>query len=365
MTTHSQSAAAPPQRILDNLNTAVLLFDRDLKLVYINPAGEMMFAVSAARLRERRILEMFPTAENMAQALAEALASGHPFTRREMLLRLSPEREITVDFTVLPISDGRRRRELLVELVQIDRQLRISREEQLLAQQSVTRELLRGLAHEVKNPLGGLRGAAQLLERELADEGLKEYTQVIIGEADRLQKLVDRILGPNKLPQKAPVNIHELLEYVRQILLAEHEGVRIKRDYDPSIPDLFADRDLLVQAVLNIARNAVQAIAPDGTITLRTRVLRQFTIGHTRYRLVLRLEVIDDGPGVPAEMIERIFYPMVTGRPEGTGLGLSIAQSLVQQHQGIIECESRPGRTAFSILLPVNDRDANGRRHEQ
>lgn len=358
MTTHRQSAAAPPQRILDNLNTAVLLFARDLKLAYINPAGEMMFAVSAARLRKRRILEMFPTAENMAQALVEALSSGHPFTRREMPLRLSPEREITVDFTVLPISDGRRRRELLVELVQIDRQLRISREEQLLAQQSVTRELLRGLAHEVKNPLGGLRGAAQLLERELDDAGLKEYTQVIIGEADRLQKLVDRILGPNKPPHKAPVNVHELLEYVRQLLLAEHEGVRIERDYDPSIPNLFADRDLLVQAVLNIARNAVQAIGPAGRIALRTRVMRQFTIGHTRHRLVLRLEIIDDGAGIPAEMVERIFYPMVSGRPHGTGLGLSIAQSLVQQHQGIIECESRPGHTVFSILLPVNGCDA-------
>jgi len=360
-TPHHPPTAVPPQRILDNLNTAVLLFDRDLKLEYINPAGEMLFAVSARRLRKHRVGHLFPAAEDMAEALAEALATGHPFTRREMSLRLSPEREITVDFTVLPISDGRRRRELLVELVQIDRQLRISREEQLLAQQSVTRELLRGLAHEVKNPLGGLRGAAQLLERELDEEALKEYTQVIIGEADRLQKLVDRILGPNKPPQKVPVNIHELLEYVRQLLLAEDSGVQVKRDYDPSIPDLIGDRDLLVQAVLNIARNAVQAMGAGGTLTLRTRVLRQLTIGHTRHRLVLRLELIDTGPGVPAEMMERIFYPMVTGRPEGTGLGLSIAQSLVQQHNGIIQCESRPGRTVFAILLPVTDQDANGK----
>lgn len=361
MSSPTQATTAPPQRILDNLNTAVLLFDRDLKLEYINPAGEMLFEVSAKRLRRRRVGDLFPAAENMAEALAEALASGHPFTRREMSLRLSPEREITVDFTVLPISDGRRRRELLVELVQIDRQLRISREEQLLAQQSVTRELLRGLAHEVKNPLGGLRGAAQLLERELDEEGLKEYTQVIIGEADRLQKLVDRILGPNKLPQKSALNVHELLEYVRQLLLAEDTGVQIRRDYDPSIPELIADRDLLVQAVLNIARNASQATGAGGTLIFRTRVLRQFTIGHTRHRLVLRLEIIDDGPGIAPEMMERIFYPMVTGRPDGTGLGLSIAQSLVQQHGGIVQCESRPGRTVFAILLPVTEQDANGK----
>lgn len=347
------------RRVLDNLNTVVLLFDRDLRLEYINPAGEMLFAVSARRLLGRHAQELFPPGHGMSAALREAFDSGHPFTRREMLVALLPAREITVDLTVVPMSNGRRR-ELLVELVQIDRQLRISREEHLMAQQSVTRELLRGLAHEVKNPLGGLRGAAQLLERELGDAALKEYTQVIIGEADRLQKLVDRILGPNKLPDKRRTNLHELLEYVRQLVLAESDGaLRIERDYDPSIPDVWADRDMLVQVVLNIVRNAKQALGETGgTIRLRTRILRQFTIGHSRHKLVARIDIVDSGPGVPGNLAERIFYPMVSGRPDGTGLGLSIAQSLIQQHDGLIECESRPGHTVFSILLPIPEAPA-------
>ncbi len=362
----------PPQphdvhrRVLDNLNTVVLLLNRDLRLEYLNPAGEMLFAVSARRLCGRHAQELFPAGRGMVRALREALRSGHPFTRREMPVRLLPDREITVDLTVVPMSNGRRR-ELLVELVQIDRQLRITREEHLLAQQRVTRELLRGLAHEVKNPLGGLRGAAQLLERELGDAALKEYTQVIIGEADRLQKLVDRILGPNKLPAKQRTNLHELLEYVRQLVLAEGNGeVRIERDYDPSIPEVWADRDMLVQAVLNIVRNARQALRTGGdTICLRTRVMRQFTIGHSRHKLVARIDIIDNGPGVPATLVERIFYPMVSGRPEGTGLGLSIAQSLIQQHDGLIECESRPGRTAFSILLPIPEEPTTNGSHDE
>ena len=230
-----------------------------------------------------------------------------------------------------------------------------------MAQHQAARAVVRGLAHEIKNPLGGLRGAAQLLERELSDESLKEYTRVIIGEADRLRNLVNRMLGPNTLPQKALINIHHVLERVRSVVLADTPvgalnaapGVRIIRDYDPSIPDFQADRDQLIQAVLNIVRNAVQAVGDTGDITLRTRIQRQATISQQRYKLAVRIDIVDNGPGIPTDMLENIFYPLVTGRPEGTGLGLSIAQSLINQHQGLIECTSRSGQTIFTLLLPL------------
>ena len=217
-----------------------------------------------------------------------------------------------------------------------------------------TRALVRGFAHEVKNPLGGLRGAAQLLEGELPDASLKEYTQIIISEADRLQKLVDEMLGPNRLPKKSLVNIHEVLERVRSLVLAEvPDGVQIKRNYDPSIPEFVADRDQLLQAVLNIVRNAIQAVEETGIIELKTRIERQFTIGNVRHRHVLRIDITDNGPGIPEEMQHRIFYPMVTSRAEGTGVGLSIAQSLISRHDGLIECSSNEDGAKFTILLPL------------
>ncbi len=341
------------RRILDNLSTTVLLFDGDLRLHYVNPAGEMQFAISARHLLGRSADALLPHSE-LNRALCAALRSGHPFTEREVQIALDGAHPVTMDVTVMVFAEHDTTRELLVELVQVDRQLRISRDEQLVAQQQATRELLRGLSHEVKNPLGGLRGAAQLLERELHDEQLREYTQVIISEADRLRALVDRMLGPNTLPRRRRINIHEVLERVRNLVKAEvAQGLHVYRDYDPSIPELEVAADQLVQVVLNIVRNAVQAINGCGTITLRTRVLRQHTIGQQQHRLVLRVEVIDDGPGIPADIKERIFYPLVTGRAQGSGLGLSIAQSLIQQHGGIVECASQPGRTVFSILLPL------------
>ena len=219
---------------------------------------------------------------------------------------------------------------------------------------------MRGLAHEIKNPLGGIRGAAQLLARELPDEGLRDYTNVIIEEADRLRNLVDRMLGSNKLPSLAMTNIHEVLERVASLIEAEAQGsITLVRDYDPSIPDLLIDREQLIQAVLNIVRNALQALSAQsdlrlGRISLRTRTLRQFTIGHTRHRLVVKMEIIDNGPGIPPALQETIFYPMVSGRPDGTGLGLAITQNIISQHQGLIECESHPGHTVFSIFLPLD-----------
>ena len=337
--------------ILEGLNTAVLLLTPQLELAYLNPAGENLLEQSARQALGQPLARFLCDDGGLLERLQASVVAQHPFTARELRLAFTPSRVVTVDCMVSPMGSAAVSG-LLVELVPIDRHLRISREEQLIAQQQAARKLVRGLAHEIKNPLGGLRGAAQLLEAELPDAALKEYTRIIIGEADRLQNLVNRMLGPNNLPRPSPTNIHQVVEHVRSLVLAEGgQAITIRRDYDPSIPDLMVDPELLIQAVLNIVKNAVQAGATD--ILLRTSAQRQFTIGHVRHKLVVQLQIIDNGPGIPEGMMEQIFYPMVTGRAEGTGLGLSIAQSLVNQQGGIIECTSQPGRTEFSILLPL------------
>lgn len=343
------------QRIIENLHTAVMLLDPDLQIRYINPAAEMLFAVSAKRMIGESARELL-TSTNVINELETVIKSGHPFTERELVLELGNGRRSTVDLTVIPLLDPQHQREILVEMNQVDRQLRIVREESLLAQSNATRALVRGLAHEIKNPLGGLRGAAQLLERELNNEELKEYTGIIISEADRLQNLMNRMLGPNSLPQKRLLNIHEVTERVRQVVRIEVPvGVMIDPDYDPSIPELMADPDQLIQSVMNLVRNAAQAVGQQGRIVIRTRALRQYTIGHTRHKLVARIDVIDNGPGIEPDVKESVFLPMVTGRPGGTGLGLPIAQSLINAHGGLIECESQPGKTVFTILLPLSE----------
>ena len=341
------------QRILENLSHAVMMFDADLQLDYINSAGEMLFAVSAKRLIGQKCETLFPAKSHLLEAISKGANDGHPFTEHEVIITLPGQREVTVDYTITPLAEQLGQSGLLVEIQQMDRQIRIAREEHQLSQQHTFRTLVRGLAHEIKNPLGGLRGAAQLLERELPSEDLKEFTNIIIGEADRLQNLVDRMLGPNKLPKKEPLNIHQVLEHVRQLVnVGISDDIKIITDYDPSIPDLIADRDQLIQAILNIVGNAVQAIGNKGEITLSTRSVRQFTIGHVHHKLVCRVDITDNGPGIPEDMLESIFYPMVTGRAEGTGLGLSISQSLINQHGGLIQCESQPGKTKFSLFLP-------------
>ena len=342
------------QRILESLNSAVLLFDESMRLKYVNPAAETLFSVSARHLLNQPYQALIQESADLEFQLEEAFQSGRPFTRHEVSLDLGNDNHVMVDFTAVPLIEPGCATEILVELHSVDRLLRISREENQLAQQEATQKILRGLAHEIKNPLGGLRGAAQLLERQLESEDLKEYTQVIIDEADRLQKLVNRILGPNNLPNKRSINIHHVLEHIRSLLLAEGKSnVSIVRDYDPSIPELQADPDQLIQAFLNITRNAYQALDEEGTITLRTRIERKYTLGKQRYDLVSRIEIIDNGPGIPEDILDKIFFPMVTGRAEGTGLGLSIAQSLIQQHDGLIEVISVPGGTVFTVLLPI------------
>lgn len=342
-------------RVLDNISTTVMLFDASLQLEYINPAGEMLLAASARHLVGLPISDLLKTENSLEHDLQETLLSGHPFTQHEVNVVLPQGGEVTTDLTVIPLREPDQPPALLIEVIQLDRLLRISRDESRASQQVATQQILRGLAHEVKNPLGGLRGAAQLLERQLESEELREYTKVIIEEADRLQALVNRILGPSGITHKQIVNIHSVLERVRSVMLAEtHNTVKVHRDYDPSIPEVEADTDQLIQAILNVARNAYQALGDNGNITLRTRVRRNYTIGQQHHKLIACIEVIDDGPGIPDDIKEKIFFPMVTGRAEGTGLGLSIAQTLIQQHNGLIECESEPGRTVFSILIPID-----------
>jgi two-component system nitrogen regulation sensor histidine kinase GlnL len=345
--------------ILDNLSTAVLLFDDALRLRYINAAGESLLSVSANAVLGASAAGLVPCPSDPVEArLREALETRQPFTEREVELLRPDGQLIRVNCTVLPLSHFERPDELLIEMHQVDRQLRIAREEHLISQHHATQALLRGLAHEIKNPLGGLRGAAQLLERELPNPGLREYTRIIIDEADRLQTLLNRMLGPNQLPHFGEVNIHHILEHVRTLLLAEFpSGPGVIRDYDPSIPDLDADADRLIQALLNIARNGASAAGVHGRLVLRTRVLRQFTLGSICCRLVLRVEIEDDGPGIPDDIQDRIFFPMISGRAGGTGLGLAIAQELVNQHGGLIEFESRPGKTQFFVYLPLDPRD--------
>lgn len=348
--------------ILDNLSTAVLTLDDGFCVSAVNAAGEMMFEASTKKMAGQRFADMFSGGEALLQALRESLAAGHPITVRGVSLELPGNRTLTLDCVITPLTEtsaeksSAARAALLVELTQIDRLLRLTRDENTLDRQAANRAVMRGLAHEIKNPLGGLRGAAQLLERELLPRALKEYTRVIIHEADRLRNLVDRMIGPHKVLTKQAVNIHTILEHVRLLILAEVPGgLHIQRDYDPSIPDLEGDAEQLIQATLNIVRNAVQALDGRGTIVLRTRVDRGFSIGQRRHRLVLRAEIEDNGPGIRADLLEHIFYPMVTGRADGTGLGLSIAQDIVTKHGGLIECESRVGRTLFRMYIPLEN----------
>ena len=344
--------------LLDNLTTATLLLNDALRLEYMNPAAEMLLAISGQRSHGQFISELFTETTEALQSLRLAVEQAHPFTKREALLTSATGQTLTVAYAVTPILSTAGTM-LLLEVHPRDRLLRITKEEAQLSKQETSKMLVRGLAHEIKNPLGGIRGAAQLLARQLPDENLRDYTNVIIEEADRLRNLVDRMLGSNKRPALAMTNGHEVRERVCNLVEAETQGdITLVRDYDPSLPDLLIDREQMIQAVLNIVRNAMQAISAQnelrlGRITLRTRAMRQFTIGHVRHRLVTKIEIIDNGPGIPPELQDTLFFPMVSGRPDGTGLGLAITQNIISQHQGLIECESQPGHTLFSIFLPL------------
>lgn len=344
-----------PADVMDGMTTAVLTLDQNLRIGYLNSACENLFKVGRHHAVGHPLISGIPHFAGIEDRLRLALESGTGFIDRELELQRGGEEPLVADCTVTPfLSTSETAPGLLVEVVALDRHVRISREELQLLQHEASRELIRGLAHEVKNPLGGIRGAAQLLEREYPDSEHREYTRVIIREVDRLQNLVNRMLGPNRLPQLTLLNIHEVLEHVRKLIEAESTTcIQVVRDYDPSIPEISADREQLVQAVLNVARNALQACGDEGLIRLRTRMRRQLTVGSVRHRLAVQVDIEDNGPGVPPHLLDKIFYPMITTRPQGSGLGLPMAQYLIHGHGGIIECRSRPGSTVFSIYLPL------------
>jgi two-component system nitrogen regulation sensor histidine kinase GlnL len=333
---------------LDLLATAVVALDDEFVVRYANPAAENLFATGAKSLIGHPFLSLFSERAELETALDEARITHWDYSAQNVTYSRPGREPLPLSCVVTRIDASGLA--LLAELRPIEQQLRQAREERLVSGQQSNRELIRNLAHEIKNPLGGLRGSAQLLERELDKPELREYTQVIIKEADRLQGLMDRMLTPHRPPRIEPVSIHEVLERVRSLLRAEF-GIEILRDYDPSLPEVMGDREQLIQAVLNIARNSAQAQST--TVTFRTRSVRQQTILRQRHRLALELQVIDDGPGIPEEIRDRIFNPLVSGREGGSGLGLSLTQTFVQYHHGVVEFESRPGRTIFRILLPL------------
>jgi two-component system nitrogen regulation sensor histidine kinase GlnL len=333
---------------LELLATAVVALDDELVVRYANPAAESLLATGAKSLLGQPFLGLFSERAELQDALAEAKVTHWDYSARNVTYSRAGREPLPLSCVITRIDTPGYA--LLAELRPIEQQLRQAREERLASEQESNRQLIRNLAHEIKNPLGGLRGSAQLLERELDKPELREYTQVIIKEADRLQGLMDRMLTPHRAPRIEAMSIHEVLERVRSLLEAEF-SLEVERDYDPSLPDFLGDREQLIQAVLNIARNAAQAGAK--TITFATRAMRQVTILRQRHKLALELQVVDDGPGVAEEIQDRIFHPLVSGREGGTGLGLSLAQTFVQYHHGVIEFESRPGRTTFRILLPL------------
>ncbi len=350
-------AQLEPAELLDGLSTGIVLLDAGLCPVYANVAAQDLLAFSLKMARGRPLADFVRDAEGLERILRLALETGEGIADRELTVRPAglPREARTLDVTITPLT-GAAGTLLLIELADTTQRQRIRREHDLIARLDGSRLMVKQLAHEIKNPLGGLRGAAQLLERELPAPALREYTQVIIGEADRLTALVDSIAGPVRTPSKAQLNIHEICEHVYHLLRAEAPpGIVIERDYDPSLPDALLDRHQLIQALLNVARNALQAQGDLGRIVVRTRARSNVSIGPALHRLVASVEVEDNGPGVPAHLRSSIFYPLVSGRADGTGLGLAVAQDLVSRNGGIIEFESQLGRTVFTLLLPLGE----------
>ncbi|MFZ1545990.1 MAG: nitrogen regulation protein NR(II) [Candidatus Nitrotoga sp.] len=335
----------------EDLATAVVLLDEKSNIIYLNPAAENLFALSSKSLIGHPVQYIFTNTEQLAAAMQHAITNNSRYIEHDLTLGIPPHDKLHLRCTATPLQINKH---LLLEFHTIDRPLRLAREEQMLDQTQANRLLLRNLAHEIKNPLGGIRGAAQLLEHELEKPGLREYTQVVIQETDRLVSLMEKLLTPQHKPNFSSLNIHEVLERVRSVVLAEFpKNMSILRDYDISLPELMGDKEQLIQTILNLVRNATQAMQGQGNIVLRTRISRQVTLMKKRHRLAIAVQVIDNGPGVPAHLYDKIFYPLVSGRDNGHGLGLTLAQDFVSQHEGNIEFDSEPGRTCFTVMLPL------------
>lgn len=341
--------------ISEQLTTAIMLLDADLTIRYFNTACCAVLGLGEKRLNAQFFPDLFQYCDINANHFISALSAKQGFGVSDVQAVLADGRHLLLDISVTICENPAGH--LLLEIRQVDQQRKISLESLQQHQHLAARELIRGLAHEIKNPLGGLRGAAQLLEESLSEE-LKEYTQLIIAQADRLRNLVDRLLGPYRPAQRVSANLHQIIEKVRQLALMDNPAeVQFSRDYDPSIPDFPFDPELIEQALLNIVRNAQQALENTATpgICLQSRVLHQHTLHGKRYKLVALIRVIDNGPGIPADIKDTLFYPMVSGKAGGTGLGLSIAQTLIHQHGGWIDCDSWPGHTEFTLYLPIAD----------
>jgi len=340
----------------EHLATAVILLDEESRIVYINPAAENLFELNDKILHGLPLQQVFTHTEHLAKAMQQAVHNNATYIEHDLMLGTNGHGKLHLHCAASPLRLARRY--LLLEFHAMDRPFKLAREEQMLDQTQANRLLLRNLAHEIKNPLGGIRGAAQLLEQELEKPALREYTQVIVQEADRLRSLMEKLLAPQNASHYSALNIHEVLERVRSVVLAEMpEGLKIRRDYDISLPALVGDKEQLIQVMLNIVRNAAQAMNGQGLIVLRTRVARQVTLIKHRHRLAVMVQIIDNGPGIPQELKDKIFYPLVSGHADGHGLGLTIAQDFVSQHHGSIEFDSEPGRTCFTVLLPVPSQD--------
>lgn len=341
-------------RITEYQSTAILLFSNHLRLVCMNPSAEDMLSVSASRADGMLPDEIWPNSRFFNRVISQCVDSGAKRIERGVEIDLTPRHRIKVDCMITPIVEEEHPIQILVELSDANAYEKVINEVNQHAVQEAARESIQGIAHEMKNPLGGIRGAAQLLEIELHNDDLKEYTRIIVNESDRLRKFIDRMFTPSRLSESADVNVHEVLEYVLSLVEAENSSkLDIDKDYDPSIPDVKADREQLIQAILNLVRNAAQAIDDNGSIWIKTRIRRQIMIKNKLNRHVVEIEIIDDGPGIPPEIEAGAFYPMITGRAEGTGLGLSIAQQIIQSHGGMVSYEREYGRTFFTILLPM------------
>ena len=344
---------------LDSLTTCVVLIDEQGVVDTLNQAAQILLETSALRAIELPFEELAtPLGDSVIywrETLTSVVSTRLPAVSRDLKLRLKTGRDVTVDVVITPLNSHHDSR-ILLEISALDRVRAISETENLREAQSRLHDVVKGLAHEVKNPLGGIRGAAQLLARKFPNAELDEYSNIIISEVDRLQALVDRLLGPRESLDKQPMNIHEVTEHVRQLIQAEAcESITVTRDYDPSLPEFNADANQLTQAVLNIARNAWEASPSACVLTLKTRSKRQYTLNGRRHKLVCALEIIDDGPGIPEDLMSSIFLPLVTSRPEGSGLGLSLSQMILTRHGGVIQASSQPGSTCFTLLLPMDN----------
>ena len=349
-----QSKLYYQQNLPNHMVTAVMVLNSQLLIQYANPAAEALLIKSFNKLRGKSLQSVFFNNPISNNRLTQLLTSGQEFSDSDVILEFNDSRKITVELTASSIELDHAPH-ILLEFKQIDQQKQISEEAFQQQQWESARDLIRGLAHEIKNPLGGLRGAAQLLNMELSQEQ-QEYTTLIIEQADRLTTLVDRLLGPNQVPNFASHNIHVVLEKVAQLVSYNNlQKIHIVKDYDPSIPDIVFDEDKIQQAVLNIVNNAIQAIGDNADIRLKTRAASNKTINGKRIKLCAQISIIDNGPGIPEHIQDTLFYPMVSGRANGTGLGLSISQTLINQHKGKLSCLSRPGQTEFIILLPISE----------